>query len=110
MADPSNVRGVQTEFVVLLDTQFSYLHILVDIETGVFQCFPGTGHGAAIDGNQHLPSLGGLDHAAYMPADAGQTEIPANATLREFDGRLVRGLPNVRATGTGKNEDLIRFA
>jgi hypothetical protein len=45
-----------------------------------------------------------------VAADAGQTEIPANATLSKFDGRLVGNLADVGTASTGENEDVILLA
>jgi len=105
-----HVERAEVQIVVLLDAEVCDLDIFINIEGSVFQRFLSTCHGATIDGDKHLARLGGLDHSTHMTAYAGQTEIPAHATLRKLDGRLVGDLPDVGASGTRKNEDLIRFA
>jgi hypothetical protein len=95
--------------MILLDPHLRHLDILVRFKAGMFQDLFGAGHRTAIDPYDHLRGFGGLDHAAYVSADACQAVHFPDFVLGQFQSRQVGDLSHVGTSGAGKDQDFIWF-
>jgi hypothetical protein len=75
----------------------------------MFQGLPGTPHGTAINGDQHLARFCRFDHSTDMAPNTRETEISANTLLSQPYGSLIGDLPHIGAAGTRKDQNFIRF-